>query len=354
VISEFQSRSSTVATEETQPGTACSTTGARTVCSQRKAVLRLLAFFIVFAIAAAGLDYAISFGMRRIRTSAAGSLNRVMAGKVNAEIVISGSSRALVQYDPRVIQQVTGKTAYNIGRNGSHIDMQLALLKAYLRHNTKPKLVLHNLDLHSFQPTHELYDSAQYLPFLSNPEIYQGISQITPDAWKWRYIPLYGYAAEDMRFTWLTSARAWIGKHPREDYFLGFNPRYLHWTGDFERFKAQNATGFTVAVESRGKQALLELIQLCAAQQIRLVLVYSPEYLDAQELTRNRPEIFRLFQSLAAENGAELWDFSAAELCRRQELFYNSQHLNADGARAFSDALALRLKEYLKARGVVR
>ena len=83
------------------------------------------------------------------------------------------------------------------------------------------------------------------------------------------------------------------------------------------------------------------------------MLVYSPEYLDAQELTRNRAELFTLFRHLAAENGVELWDFSAADLCRRQELFYNSQHLNADGAQTFSGVLALQLKEYLEARAVV-
>jgi len=237
-------------------------------------ILRLCVFFLLFDVLAIGTQRLIEFGWRKIPTSSAGALNRAMAGKVNAQIIISGSSRALVQYDPRIIQAFTGKTAYNIARNGSHIDMQLALLKAYLRHNRKPELVVQNLDLHSFVPTHELYDQAQYVAYLSDPDLSQAISRITPEFWKWRYVPLYAYVVEDMRLTWLVGVRGALGIYPREDHFLGYNPRDANWTSDFERFKAQNIDGYKVAIEDEGRRALKELIQLCAQRGIRLVLVY--------------------------------------------------------------------------------
>ena len=156
---------------------------------------RIAFFFCIVALLANAVNGLINFGLRRIRTSDFGVSNQVMSGRVNADIVISGSSRALTHYDCRVIQEITGHTTYNIGRNGSQTDMQLAYLKAYLAHNAKPGLVVHNLDLFSFLTSHEIYDPAQYLPYLDQAAIYAGVKRVYPDAWKWRYLPLWEPAA---------------------------------------------------------------------------------------------------------------------------------------------------------------
>ena len=74
---------------------------------------------------------------------------------------------------------------FNIGRNGSQTDMQLAFLKTYLKNNSKPKLIIHNLDLYSFQTSKEIYDPVQYMPYLDQTPIYEAIRRIYPDAWKW-------------------------------------------------------------------------------------------------------------------------------------------------------------------------
>ncbi len=55
-------------------------------------------------------------------------LNSIAGGKVDAEIIISGSSRALVHYDPIVIAETSGYSTYNIALNASRIDLQLAWL----------------------------------------------------------------------------------------------------------------------------------------------------------------------------------------------------------------------------------
>jgi hypothetical protein len=60
-------------------------------------------------------------------------------------------------------------------------------------------------------------------------------------------------------------------------------------------------------------------------------------------MTRNRTEIFARFESLARQYGAQIVDFSESPISADQKYFYNSQHLNADGATAFSRALAQRL-----------
>src|SRR6478735_6774637 len=73
-----------------------------------RGALKLLVFFALLGAAMLVADSAINFGMRHIKTSSFGVSNRIMAGRVGADIVISGSSRALTHYDPRIIEAVTG------------------------------------------------------------------------------------------------------------------------------------------------------------------------------------------------------------------------------------------------------
>jgi hypothetical protein len=313
-------------------------------------VFRLIFFFSVLLLLIVALNVMITAGLRRVKTSTFGALNQVMEGKVNAQIVITGSSRALAHYDPRTIMAVTGKSAFNLGRNGSQTDMQVAFLKAYLAHNQKPEVVIHNLDAFSFVTTHEVYDPVEYTPYLYDRNLYDALWGINRDIWKSRDIPLYGYVVEDMNYTWIQGLKGFVGYSPRQDYFLGFNPRSKQWSEDFERFKADRPDGVSWDVEPAGVKDLEDLIYLCKQNDIQLILVYSPEYIGMQKMTRNRKEIFELFQQLSEKSGVLFWDYSNWRYAGDRQYFQNSQHLNATGAAVFSKDLADQLKSYLAER----
>lgn len=304
--------------------------------------------FCAFIVALAyGLDALISSGLRRVATSKFGSMNRVMTGRANATIVVNGSSRALMHYDPRVIRDLTGHRTYNLGMNGIQIDVQRAILEAYLAHHEQPKLVIQNLEAFSLEATGpgEIHDPGAYLPYLGDTNLYHSLRRIDPAVWKWKNLPLYGYVVEDMNFTWIAGLLGWLGISSREDYFDGFSPRFATWTGDFERFRASIPVGIHYPIQRRGVEALAQIIELCRRRGIRLLLVYSPEYIEMQALERNRGQIFSRFRELSARFDVPLWDFSASSLSREKALFYNSQHLNAGGATTFSQQLAQKLIE---------
>jgi len=310
-------------------------------------VVRILAFFVFLAVTAILLNLLVDHGLRRIRTSKFGSMNRIMSGEVNADIVINGSSRALDHYDPRIIESVTGHTGYNLGMNASQTDLQLAVLKAYLAHNAKPRVVIQNLDPFTFVTTRrgDIYDPGYYVPYLWDNDLCEGLRVIDPVVLKWKYIPLYGYSVEDMRFTWLTGLLGAVGVNPKEDYFQGFDPQYRPWTADFDRFKKEQTDGFTPPIEAAAVGDLEAIAQLCRDRGIQLIFVYSPEFAEVQELERNRGEIFTKFREIAAKYQVPFWDYSNAPICKEQKYFYNSQHLNADGAAVFSADLAQKLRD---------
>lgn len=312
--------------------------------AELRAAARIAAFFGLVIAFLYATHFMVNAGLRRIQTSSFGVWNRILTGQVNADIIISGSSRALTHYDPRIIQEVTGRSCYNIGLNGSQTDMQVARLRAYLRHNRKPSLVIHNLDLFSFQVTHGgVYDPGQYIPYLGEPAIYDALVGINPNITRARYLPLYGYAAEDLRFTWLLGLRGLLGWGPAEDHFSGFVPRDTTWTGDFERFRSQHADGVRIDIEPAGLWQMEALLGLCQEQGIRVLLVYSPEYVEMQKLTSNRAEAISQMLVFAERFEAGFWDYSGHMISASRHFFYNSQHLNARGAEEFTISLARRL-----------
>lgn len=311
------------------------------------ALLKLGGFFLLLILVCVATDHAIDGGLRRIRTSRFGGWNRVMQGEVNAQLVISGSSRAASHYDPRILRQRTGLTAFNIGRNGTQTDLQFAVLKAYLAHNRKPEVVIHNLDAFSFVTSREVYDSVLYVPYLNDDGLYRDLSRMQPELWRSRYIPLYGYVVADMSFSWLRGLGAWLGIMPREDFVDGFDPRAKAWTDEFRHFHAANPDGVRWEIEKKGIALLEEMAALCRQRGIKFVLVYSPEYIEMQKMTRNREEIFRRFREIASREQCLFLDFSSWRNSGDTRYFTNSQHLNAEGASRFSNDLALALNERL-------
>lgn len=310
-------------------------------------VRRLMGFFGIFTVFSLGLNLLITQGLWHVKTGQYGVSNRLMRGEINTQIVINGSSRALSGFDPRIIQGITGLSAYNIGRNGSQTDMQLAILKAYLEHNKKPEIVIQSLDVFSFEATREVYNPAQYVPYLSDDELWRPLRQINPSIWKSRYVPLYGYVVDDMSMSWILGLGALAGRSPHEDYFLGFNPRTLRWTDEFKSFKAANPSGVDWPIDREGLQSLEELARVCRSNGIQLIFVYPPEYSEMQGLSKNRAQVFAHFHELVAKYDVPLWDYSDWRYAADTEYFQNSQHLNDEGAKVFSEDLSNRLRAFV-------
>jgi len=109
-----------------------------------------------------------------------------------------------------------------------------------------------------------------------------------------------------------------------------------------------------VAIDAGGVAAMQELISLCRRQDIRVMLVYSPQYYEMIALTRNRERVFALFRSIADRNGVSFLDYSRSPISQTRDYFYNSQHLNARGAAVFSEDLARRLSTMGFAAGPAR
>ena len=314
-------------------------------------VLRILCFVGMLVIACYLLNGMVSKGLRMLTSDEFGAWNEEMQGRVNADVIISGSSRAANHFDPREIARVTGLTAFNIGRNGTQTDVQLGVLRAYLEHNRKPRIIIQNLDAFTFVTTRELYDPALYIPYIDDHEIYQTMRKVDVELTQGRYIPLYDYAVEDMNFTWWLGLKGLVGINPKNTIYLGFKPRDRAWSDEFDRFRAGNPKGVTFPVQPDGVRVLEDMITLCHENGIQLVLVYSPEYDGMQRMTKNREEIFAEFRELSKRYNVPFWDYSQWKYVDDTSMFYNSQHMNSRGAEMFSIDIARQLAAYMNKLG---
>jgi len=268
-------------------------------------------------------------------------MNRVMRGEVQADVIISGSSRAMYHYDPRIIEAATHMKVYNIGRNGTKLHEQLDFLRLYLRRNTRPTMLIQNLDLASLQENDDVTDPKQYVAWLGDEEVYLPLVRRKRYYFFYRWCPLLALAATGGARQAVEGLLGLDGAAATE--LKGYEPQSLVWTRDFEAFRARYPSGLDWKIDPAKERSLMELVEFCESNNVRPILVYSPDYRVTQAFFHARERTVRAFAGIARRYGISYWDYSADPICGEKAYFYNSQHLNYKGAAAFSSKLADRL-----------
>src|SRR6266853_866528 len=159
-----------------------------------------------------------------------GTWYKVTKGKVNADIIILGSSRAHDDVDPETLTAITGKSAYNLGREGTPCDIQSAFFDMYLRHNRTPRYLVLCVDSFTLAPDRSsIFLPQQYIAHLNEPEISAVLSRREP-IWRLYHIfPLIGFVR--LPEARESAIRALISPLPA-DHLNGFLPIARSWTDE--------------------------------------------------------------------------------------------------------------------------
>jgi len=91
-----------------------------------------------------------------------------------------------------------------------------------------------------------------------------------------------------------------------------------------------------------------EYLHECRNKGIKVILVYTPEYIEGQKFVKNREEMFKLFINLSLKYNIPFWDYSNDAISFQKKYFYNSSHMNKKGAELFTNKLTNALKEYIE------
>lgn len=311
----------------------------------KKFLLRTLFFLLPVVVFALAADWWLTRRFRQFDKGSYSVWNDLLNGNVRADVVIYGSSRADVHFNPKVIEDSLGLPAYNLGINGHNFYMEYLRHTLLLKHNKKPKLIIVSVDNVMLDKREDLYGKEQFAPYFSNEDIvkaiktYEGYSRFDYLLPFVRYMPLKNPARHVREGNYSST-----GNSP---WYKGFHPHQGGWNNDFEI-----AVGKRKVYVQRFDTATVQLFDrfLQEVQQARIpvVFVYTPEYIEGQQFVTNRKEVFDRLYYFAHKYRLPLFDYSTDTLCLSKKYFFNSQHLNEYGADIFTKKLVKDLRPVLK------
>lgn len=269
--------------------------------------------------------------------------NKIEKGKTNPQLAIFGSSRAFIQINPYILENNLKLKTYNFGLNGSKFKMQFYRFKLYLKNNTKPKIVVWNLDTFSFSHIDSVFQPNQYAPFiLSNFKLYNTIKEYKDTHFLDFILPLYRY--RDQKYWNDQIKRSKKEKLNKQGCFRnnGFKSYDREWNVNWKKLKHKPSN-----FSQTDYLLLNQLIKLCQKNNIQLIFILSPEYYKGQLYMTNRQQIIRQYKSTISKYNLPFIDYSQDSISNQKKYFYNTTHMNYKGANAFSLKLAKDLKSFL-------
>ena len=123
----------------------------------------------------------------------------------------------------------------------------------------------------------------------------------------------------------------------------GYIPHDIPWNGDFDRAK-KKMKFIKLDLHEPSIQLFDSYLRDCKTNNIKVILVYPPEYIEGQKFEVNRAEIISLFKKFSKKYNIPYHDFSDDSICFKKKLFYNATHLNKTGAELFTKQLIDTLK----------
>jgi hypothetical protein len=294
------------------------------------------------------LNYITDKGLHKSNLPLFTEWNDIYASKANADVLINGSSRAWVHVSPKILDSALNTNSYNIGIDGWHFKMQYARFRVYMQHNKKPRLIIQSLDMTTLHNRSDLFQYQQFLPYLNDSIIWNATMGYRGHFNDFqRYFPLYKYN-QNLRFI-KEGVLAYLNhdRNPRVKY-KGYQGQNATWSDAFEIFKKENPNGSEVEVDRSTCEDFEAYLSYCKQNNIKVVLVYSPEYYEMKPLWTNREQIFNRYRAYAKEFDIPFLDYSNDSLCFNTKYFYNSQHMNTAGSEIFSRQLAADVKQYLQ------
>ena len=271
--------------------------------------------------------------------------NAIYEGKVNSDLLIFGSSRAWIHIDPTMISDSLGISSYNLGLDGHNFWLQNLRYRELLKHNKRPKFIIFSLDYFTLKKNKDLYNSQQFLPYmLWNKEVkeatisYNGFSSIDYEIPLIRYYGNYDATVTAFKF----SLGYLINPVTR---VKGYKGRDEAWNSDFDNAKASMNT-LKVKLDKPTIVLFDNFLKECKAKNIKLIFVYTPEYIEGQKYVSNRAQIMGLYKKYSKQYQIPFYDFSNDSISYQKKYFYNASHLNKVGSQLFTRKLIETLKNY--------
>ncbi|MFN3998559.1 hypothetical protein [Algoriphagus sp.] len=313
----------------------------------KKLLFQIGLFIIPFVIILSILDFFITKGLQKTKYGDYKEWNDIYSGNMSPDIVINGSSRAWVHVSPKIIDSILNVNSYNLGIDGYSFNMQYGKYSEYLQYNKEPKLVIQTLDITTLSKRDDLFNYEQFFPYIFNPAIKKLTKNFIGFSFFDYNLPFYRYR----NFTEIIKIglqEYFVPMNLDNSKYKGYLGMDLNWDNSFDDYKEKNPEGVEIEIDSETIELMDTFLSKCKNDNIEVIFVFTPEYIESQHLIINREEIFDLYYDFANKYELPFFDYSKDTLSYQKKYFYNSQHLNKEGSEIFTEKMTNDIKSLLK------
>jgi hypothetical protein len=301
----------------------------------KKFLFRILIFCMLFFI----LDKAFILVRNRVPNLEVDQrLEKVINGKLNADIYILGSSRGARNIVAKQIEDELGLSTYNLSYPGSNVDFHEYLLQEILHANKKPQKIILAVDdyyeLIAFESSikfrfDRLYPLVAY-PRVQNELIERGEKNI---------ILSNLFILHQLNRSNFTFRPKLFSKN---DSIFEHGSMHMSYTSPkFDRVynNKDDINKYPIERESQMlREKFLRIIDVCQVENIELTLCFSPNFKRSNTAFENR------MKSLAGDDVLYMHYDTSSTKYRDPELFVDSAHLKLNGAKIFTNELIAFLR----------
>ena len=272
----------------------------------------------------------------------------IFKGTINADAVVLGSSRACANYDPSIIEKQLGMSTFNLGFNAASYNFQREKYNWYLQENETPKVIIQNIDLSHFKPSVEVPDPDQFIPFIDQDQVKMFLDKHREPVNELESLPLLKYNTniDFLLKGWLS----FIGvKSALFTSFNGFTPVDKQYVPDVHNLnRLKNNRDRVHNLNQDFYTAIEHYIKL--SKKSTVILVWAPVYKDRRSLVTEKMALYKegIIKAVNDNDDLLFLDYSNDGMAQETLYFYDSFHLNSNGAALFSNMLGRDIKELIK------
>ena len=297
---------------------------------------RYLTLIAVFFALVAVVDVCCGFGFDYLKSHAKGGetyKHYYIAEKCEADVLILGSSRAARHYVPSIIEDSLGLSCYNAGEPGCGIIPAYAYYKMVAERH-KPKLVIYEVT-----PEYDYFVADDYSKYLGSVKQYKSKEPVRElystfgsryELWK-SISNMYEYNSCIINYSLNLIKTSKSNK--------GFEPLYGQLNPDLI---SKDDIKKEMSLDSLKCIYFEKLVKDITNNNVRLLIISSPDFYESDELKTNQYEYARY---IADKYSVPFLDFSNDyRFIRNYEFFHDDCHLNLNGAEMFTKCIVTDLK----------
>jgi hypothetical protein len=307
----------------------------------KKYLFQIFIFCIPVLLVCFPLDHWFSSKLSKSKSLANGEVevwSDIYNHNLNSNVLIYGSSRAWNHFDPMVLQIKYEQQIYNVGIDGYDFGMQYFRHQEILKHNNIPHTIILSLDVFMFENRGETYNSNQFLPFIFwNPDWQKQLNTYEGFGWTDYYFPLLRYSGLKMELKEIATLT--LNNHQEPFRVNGFKAIDKEWNNDLTNARSKYEHGIIAKIDTNLLYLFNQFLMDCQKKNIKVILIFSPEYIEGQNFVRNRKAIFKVFQEMVDKFSLPYYNYSNSPICRDRSNFFNSNHLNKKGVDKFNQIL---------------